>query len=105
MATRNGTGPYLKEEKGRAASRSPARQPNGENKVEKVEKPVQLVGYTSEGVEDNDIFDLPSSDWQLLSLLTIIGSFVRLFRIYLPTSVVFDEVQYVQSPLPYSRPA
>lgn len=49
--------------------------------------------YTSEGVSDNSIFELPSSDWQLIGVLTIIGSFVRLFKIYQPTSVVFDEVQ------------
>lgn len=49
--------------------------------------------YTSEGVEDNDIFQLPSSDWQALILITFVGAVVRLFRIYQPSSVVFDEVQ------------
>ena len=49
--------------------------------------------YTSEGVSDNNIFELPASDWQLLGILTVVGSFVRLFKIYQPTSVVFDEVQ------------
>jgi dolichyl-phosphate-mannose-protein mannosyltransferase len=99
MAGNRGTSPYLKEGKRRNASRSPARSParspTGEQQVEKVEKPVKakVASYTSEGVEDHDIFDLPSSDWQLLSIITILGSFVRLFRIYLPTSVVFDEVQ------------
>jgi dolichyl-phosphate-mannose-protein mannosyltransferase len=53
------------------------------------------LGYQSQGVKDNDIFNLPSSDWQLLGFLTTIASFVRLFRIYQPSSVVFDEVQYV----------
>ena len=49
--------------------------------------------YRSEGVEDNDIFLLPVSDFQLLGVLTVIAAVVRLFRIYQPTSVVFDEVQ------------
>ena len=49
--------------------------------------------YTSHGVTDNDIFLLPGSDLQLLALLTAIGAVVRLFRIYQPASVVFDEVQ------------
>lgn len=49
--------------------------------------------YTSEGVSDHDIFSLPNSDYQLLGLLTLITAVVRLFRIYQPSSVVFDEVQ------------
>lgn len=51
--------------------------------------------YASEGVTDNDIFLLPVSDYQIMVLLTLVGAVVRLFRIYQPTSVVFDEVQYV----------
>jgi dolichyl-phosphate-mannose-protein mannosyltransferase len=51
------------------------------------------VGYQSDGVQDNDIFNLPASDWQLLGFLTLVALFVRLFRIYQPSSVVFDEVQ------------
>lgn len=51
--------------------------------------------YRSEGVSDHDIFSLPGSDYQLLGLLTVLGAIVRLFRIYQPSSVVFDEVQYV----------
>jgi dolichyl-phosphate-mannose-protein mannosyltransferase len=53
----------------------------------------KVVSYASEGVKDNDIFSLPSSDWQLLGLVTLIGAFVRLFRLSQPSSVVFDEVQ------------
>lgn len=49
--------------------------------------------YTSEGVSDHDIFSLPKSDYQLLGLLTLVTAVVRLFRIYQPNSVVFDEVQ------------
>lgn len=51
--------------------------------------------YTSEGVEDNDVFLLPISDYQVMLGVTILGAIVRLFRIYYPDSVVFDEVQYV----------
>ncbi|KAL9608692.1 MAG: hypothetical protein Q9167_006494 [Letrouitia subvulpina] len=50
--------------------------------------------YTSKGVTDNDIFLLPSSDFQLLGLLTAVAALVRLFRIYQPSSVVFDEVHF-----------
>ena len=49
--------------------------------------------YTSHGVKDNDIFLLPGRDFQLLGLLTFVAAVVRLFRIYQPSSVVFDEVQ------------
>lgn len=53
--------------------------------------------YSSEGVEDNDVFLLPASDFQLTLGITVLAAIVRLFRIYQPTSVVFDEVQYVYS--------
>jgi dolichyl-phosphate-mannose-protein mannosyltransferase len=49
--------------------------------------------YTSDGVEDNDVFLLPAVDYQVMAVVTIVGAIVRLFRIYQPTSVVFDEVQ------------
>lgn len=49
--------------------------------------------YTSDGVQDNDIFQLPASDYQTLIFVTFLGAVVRLFRIYQPSSVVFDEVQ------------
>ena len=65
--------------------------PNGTAKSAKA-KPTD---YSSHGVTDNDIFMLPASDLQLLGLLTVIAAIVRLFRIYQPSSVVFDEVQYV----------
>ncbi len=53
----------------------------------------QKKSYASEGVTDNDIFLLPGSDYQVMGLLTLLASVVRLFRIYQPSSVVFDEVQ------------
>jgi len=52
-----------------------------------------MVGYTSEGVKDHDIFSLPASDWSTLGALLVVAIAVRLYRIYQPSSVVFDEVQ------------
>lgn len=46
-----------------------------------------------ETVKDNDIMNLPSSDFQFMIFLSILAVGVRLFRIYQPSSVVFDEVQ------------
>ena len=66
-------------------------QPNGPSAT----KAGKSRSYASEGVKDNDISKLGTSEWSILGALTLIGSFVRLFRIYQPTSVVFDEVQYV----------
>lgn len=63
--------------------------PNGTTKSEKAKH----TDYSSHGVTDNDIFILPASDFQLLGVLTVIAAVVRLFRIYQPSSVVFDEVQ------------
>ncbi|KAF4896253.1 Dolichyl-phosphate-mannose--protein mannosyltransferase 1 [Colletotrichum viniferum] len=50
--------------------------------------------YKSDGVDDNDVFLLPVSDYQIMILLTVLAAAVRLFRIYQPTSVVFDEVHF-----------
>ncbi|KAL1301548.1 hypothetical protein AAFC00_005787 [Neodothiora populina] len=66
-------------------------QLNGDSKAKVAKK---SPGYTSEGVKDNDMTKLPGSDWQIVGFLTVIGTFVRLFRIYQPTSVVFDEVHF-----------
>jgi hypothetical protein len=51
--------------------------------------------YSSEGVKDHDVFLLPGSDYQIMAVVTLIAAIVRVFRIYQPSSVVFDEVQYV----------
>lgn len=51
--------------------------------------------YASDGVKDNDIFLLPAMDYYIMAGMTALACAVRLFRIYQPTSVVFDEVQYV----------
>jgi len=81
------------------AERAPT-TPNSKKKTVKAEtvtvvgkKPSTSRGYTSEGVQNNDIFQLPGSDWQLLGVLTVLAAIVRLFRIFQPSSVVFDEVQ------------
>lgn len=70
--------------------RSPARNP--QYAYSAVDK---RKDYTSNGVNDNNIFKLPPVDWAVLSVLTVVALAVRLFRLYQPTSVVFDEVQYV----------
>lgn len=49
--------------------------------------------YKSDGVEDNDVFLLPGSDYWTVLGLTALATVVRVFRIYRPSSVVFDEVQ------------
>lgn len=54
--------------------------------------------YTSDGVVDHDVFLLPVSDYQVMIAVTVLAALVRLFRIYQPSSVVFDEVQYVIRP-------
>ena len=105
MASRTASNQYLGEgpqsrRSGKSPSRSPARSPapspapNGRKQQQKAQT---VLGYQSEGVQDHDIFNLPGSDWQLLGLLTAIASVVRLFRIAQPSSVVFDEVQYVNA--------
>lgn len=66
---------------------------NGASSSSKSKLDRKVKDYTSEGIEDNDVFLLPSSDYQSLGLLTIVATVVRLFRIYQPSSVVFDEVQ------------
>lgn len=50
--------------------------------------------YSSEGVSDNDIFLLPFSDFKIVTAITALSAVVRLFRIYHPSSVVFDEVHF-----------
>lgn len=50
--------------------------------------------YTSDGVTDHDIFLLPLSDFQIVLAVAVLAAIVRLFRIYQPSSVVFDEVHF-----------
>ncbi|EMC98526.1 glycosyltransferase family 39 protein [Baudoinia panamericana UAMH 10762] len=56
--------------------------------------PHPAYDYTSSGVTDNNPFNLKSHDWEALGAVTLIALFVRLFRIYQPSSVVFDEVHF-----------
>lgn len=76
---------------GRSASRSPS---------SKNRKKAGATSYASDGVTDNNIFSLPTKDYRVLAFLTIVAAVVRLFRIYQPSSVVFDEVQYVSRSFP-----
>lgn len=77
-------------------------QPVVLNSKLQAEKKKAHEDYTSEGVDDNDVFLLPVSDYQVMIGVTILGAIIRLFRIYYPDSVVFDEVQYVADhPLPW----
>lgn len=70
------------------SGRSRSRSPKPKSKPAAVPQ-----SYASEGVKNNDIFQLPGSDYKLIVLVTMIAAAIRLFRIYQPTSVVFDEVQ------------
>ncbi|KAF1947298.1 dolichyl-phosphate-mannose-protein mannosyltransferase 1 [Clathrospora elynae] len=100
MASQTAPTTYLGEKpqsrRAKSRSRSPAVNGRKQQKPQqqKVQKVQQVQGYTSEGVRDHDIFNLPGSDWSLLSILTVIATVVRLFRIQQPTSVVFDEVHF-----------
>ncbi|PGH26727.1 hypothetical protein AJ80_01673 [Polytolypa hystricis UAMH7299] len=74
------------------ASRSPSRSPAPKNR-----RPVPAAkssNYGSEGVKNNDILQLPVMDYKIMLVVTAIATVVRLFRIYQPTSVVFDEVHF-----------
>lgn len=75
---------------GHAASAKVMRTPSSPTVVK---KPGSPTDYTSEGVVDHDVFLLPGTDYQVLIGVTLLAAVVRLFRIYQPSSVVFDEVQ------------
>ncbi|KIH87555.1 dolichyl-phosphate-mannose-protein mannosyltransferase [Sporothrix brasiliensis 5110] len=80
------------------AARSPSARasppPSGKPKSKKDAAVIRPDDYSSDGVKDNDVFLLPGSDFQILIGVTILAAIVRLFRIYQPTSVVFDEVHF-----------
>ncbi|KAI8957410.1 glycosyltransferase family 39 protein [Daldinia sp. FL1419] len=78
----------------RSSSAKPPATKGGSYTSLKSKEEVKHDDYTSEGVEDNDVFLLPFSDYQVMFILTILGAIVRLFRIYQPSSVVFDEVHF-----------
>ena len=75
------------------SKRSSSRSPKPKDRKKTAETGVS--SYGSDGVKNYDIFSLSTSDYRLLGIVTIIAAIVRLFRIYQPSSVVFDEVQYV----------
>jgi dolichyl-phosphate-mannose-protein mannosyltransferase len=95
MASLSASNAYLgeKPQSRRSKSRSKSRSPARNGRKQQTPQQQQVQGYTSEGVQDHDIFNLPGSDWSLLAMLTAVAAVVRLFRIQQPTSVVFDEVQ------------
>ena len=76
-----------------ARSRSSVRPPSSGKSKSKHGAVSRPDDYSSDGVKDSDIFLLPGSDFQILIGITVLAAAVRLFRIYQPTSVVFDEVQ------------
>lgn len=74
------------------SGRSPSRSPKPRNRKKASEASSH---YGSDGVKENNIFNLPTSDYKTLAFLTLVAAVIRLFRIYQPSSVVFDEVQYI----------
>ncbi|KAL2758614.1 glycosyltransferase family 39 protein [Sodiomyces alcalophilus JCM 7366] len=78
-------------EKHRANS-SKAKMPAKKTNI--VAKKPKKTSYKSDGVQDHDVFLLPISDYQVMLVLTVLAVIVRLFRIYQPSSVVFDEVHF-----------
>ncbi|KAK2743415.1 hypothetical protein FQN57_004880 [Myotisia sp. PD_48] len=72
-------------------SRSKSRSPGPKGRVSRESK---VRDYRSDGVKDYDVLQLPISDYKIMLILTAIATVVRLFRIYQPTSVVFDEVHF-----------
>ncbi|KAG5993392.1 hypothetical protein E4U43_003514, partial [Claviceps pusilla] len=73
-----------------SSARGKSPQPPTSTKV----KPNRNTSYKSDGVQDNDVFQLPLSDYLTCLALTLLGAVVRIFRIYQPSSVVFDEVHF-----------
>lgn len=71
--------------------RSPSRSPRPKDRKKAA---ARASNYGSEGIVNNDIFSLPTSDYKALAFMTIVAAIVRLFRIYQPSSVVFDEVHF-----------
>lgn len=70
--------------------RKPSKSPS---KSKSKSKSGKNSSYKSDGVEDNDVFLLPVSDYGIMFALTVLATIVRVYRIYRPSSVVFDEVQ------------
>ena len=65
------------------------------HEYEPVSKYEYVSGDSEPGpsVPDNDIFLLPSKDYEIMLALVGVAIIVRLYKIWQPSSVVFDEVQ------------
>ena len=73
--------------KARSKSRSKSRSKKGKSAS------ARSTSYKSDGVDDHDVFLLPVSDYWIVLGLTLVALAVRVYKIYQPSSVVFDEVQ------------
>ncbi|KAI5806923.1 Dolichyl-phosphate-mannose-protein mannosyltransferase-domain-containing protein [Geopyxis carbonaria] len=94
---RRSPSPAARKRKNKAASRSPAPEKQTEELVRSSTPPLPLKKNKNKEayvVKNNDVFLLPGSDYNLMILLTVLAVGVRLFRIYQPSSVVFDEVHF-----------
>lgn len=76
---------------GKSRGRSP--QPPAQQTASNSSNEVKGVSYKSDGVQDHDVFLLPGSDYVAGLVVLSVATAVRIFRIYQPSSVVFDEVQ------------
>ena len=85
--------PRTRSSTSRSPSRSPVQAPPSDLRNAVKEIKAKAVDYTSDGVKDYDIFGLPNSDFSILGFLILLATIVRLYRLYQPDSVVFDEVQ------------
>ncbi|KJZ74349.1 hypothetical protein HIM_06355 [Hirsutella minnesotensis 3608] len=87
MAKPNGSGPQPP-----AVDRQPSDMSSLPSKSKSKAK--RNTSYKSEGVQDHDVFLLPVSDYTVALAMTVLATVVRVFRIYQPSSVVFDEVHF-----------
>lgn len=81
---------------------SPAPERPSSTPVKSKPKAKKNSSYKSDGVQDHDVFLLPVSDYAVALAVTLLAAVVRIFRIYQPSSVVFDEVQCVSRGCPAS---
>ena len=72
----------------RSRSRSPRPKKKKQQQLNNQQRQQQAAR-----VKDHDIFLLPTRDYEIMLALTALAAAVRLYRIWQPTSVVFDEVQ------------
>ncbi|PHH75845.1 hypothetical protein CDD82_4244 [Ophiocordyceps australis] len=77
-----------------AAHAKPSASPAPSKAKAAVSKAKKNTSYKSDGVDDHDVFLLPISDYVVALGVTVLATLVRIFRIYQPSSVVFDEVHF-----------